>query len=354
MITDHTAGRGDGPDPTHPDPTSAGSPTDPTILEPDPSVRDIARAARAAFLGRDLLHPRPRLWPFGAGARARRERTRQIAEVAQRRRAQFRQALAAAAATGQTRPPRRWRPVGRRANVAAITALVVVVGGVFALALYFGGRHPAPAPAPEPAPAAGPPPAVSATVSAAVESTAATSPTPHSAAVPPQPPIPSGGVPAATARPRPPVDPATVAVVDPPTGPPSDADLATADGAMRAWLARWCPFTYTDPLGAAEDRARPAMTGSAWAAVDPRGNDGARQSWQKTVTAQESGRCAAPTAIISPEAPRSDTAAIVIGSITRVVTGPGRAPYAEPITQVRVVERGADGRWRVHLESTGG
>jgi len=137
-------------------------------------------------------------------------------------------------------------------------------------------------------------------------------------------------------------------------------ELSTPEGAMRAWLARWCPFDYTDPVGTAERRTQPAMTEAGWATLNPDNDtptaDQARASLEKTVAARESGRCAEPVAAISPEAPRSNSSAIVIGTVTRVITSDagGQAPYVEQLTEVRILRRGSDGLWRVDLATTGG
>lgn len=159
------------------------------------------------------------------------------------------------------------------------------------------------------------------------------------------------------------MDAGSLRVVDPPVGEPTPVELGTPEGAMRAWLARLCPFDHVDPFGAAEQRARAAMTDAGWATLNPvdgdaGGDERARLSWEKTVAAGESGRCAEPTAQISLEAPRTATSAIVIGAVTRVVTSPDsdpdQAPYVEQLSQVRLVRRGADGLWRVDLPAEGG
>jgi hypothetical protein len=312
------------------------------------SVRQIAHAARTAFLSRDLVAAGPGLWPFGTAARARRDRNRHIAEEARRRRAQFREAFESGSQP-PTRLPTQWRPVARRSNLTAIAFLGALVAMVFAVALYVSDQPVEPVDQPA-QPAGAPPLSLSTEASSAV--TPATSV--HGPAVSARPPIPSGGVAPITPLPATPTDPGAVQLVDPPAGPPSSTELATPDGAMRAWLARLCPFRYSDPFGAAEDRARPAMTDTGWASVNPRRNDRARDSWQETVTAQEAARCTAPLAAISPEAPRSDASAIVLGLITRVVTAAGRSPYLEQISRVHVVQRGPDGWWRVDRESDGG
>jgi hypothetical protein len=143
-------------------------------------------------------------------------------------------------------------------------------------------------------------------------------------------------------------------VVDPPAGDPTPTELATPEGALRAWLARLCPCDYRQPFGTAERRARLAMTDTGWTILDPAENPGARASWDQTVAARESGRCAQPTALVSPEAPRTPSTAIVIGAVTRVVTPDGGQPYAEQLFEVWIVRQSPDGLWRVHLPTEGG
>lgn len=317
-------------------------------LEPDASVREIARAARRAFLGRDLLRSGPGLWPFGQRARTRRDRNRQAIDNAQRRRAEFQQAFEAPRADA----PSRARPVDPRTNRIVIAALAgLAVAGV-AAAVWLGGDA-----NPDPSTSAVPPATASTTISA-LDSIV---PSPNSAtaggtvAVVPQSPIPASGVAPITPRPHPTnVAPDAVVVVDPPAGDPTPAELATPEGAVRAWLSRLCPFDYHQPFGTGEQRARAAMTETGWRSTDPAQNPALRSSWEHTVAARESTRCAEPTALISPEAPRSASAVIVIGDVTRVITPDGGASYVEQLAEVRIVRLGADGLWRVDLNTDGG
>jgi hypothetical protein len=229
-----------------------------------------------------------------------------------------------------------------------IGGLVLVVLAVFAVSFFFSGKSSSPAPA-----AATVQPVISAPTSSTSSATSSSS-APASKVIPPQQPIPSGGVAPMTPAPGQVIDPASVALVDAPAGPPSPADLATPEGAVTAWMARYCPFNFADPFGAAETRARPAMTDQGWSKFDPTANDKARASWSETVAAKEIGRCAAPAAMVSPEAPRSAGSAIVIGSVNRVVSGAGGAPYVEQLAETRIVLRGTDGLWRVDTATVGG
>jgi len=121
-----------------------------------------------------------------------------------------------------------------------------------------------------------------------------------------------------------------------------------------AWLRRWCAFTWTDAPGTAERRALPAMTAAAWTLFDPARSERALASWQRTVAAQESGRCSAPRAIVSPEAPRSPRSAIVLVTADRVVTGMNGAAYVEQVRETRIVLREDDTLWRVDTATEGG
>ncbi|MGH3709224.1 MAG: hypothetical protein ACRDRQ_14220 [Pseudonocardiaceae bacterium] len=317
-----------------------------SALGPDASVGEVARAARAAFVGRDLIRARPGLWPFGPRARARQERNREVAEEARRRRGQFRAAFESGAAPVTGRPVR-WRPVERRANAVVIASLAGVVLGVFVLSVWFSGR----APAQQPAPAA----AGIAVTSRSSAPPGVAEPVPGAGvSLPGLPPIPPGGV----APIRPPVsttvNPALVRLAAPPVGEVTAAELGSPEGAVAAWLARWCPYSHTEPFGAAERRARSAMTAAGWAVFDPAGNDRAQRSWQTIVAEAQTARCAVPTALVSPEAPRSQASAIVIGQVQRVITAGDGARWVDTLTGTRIVLRGADGLWRVDTATTGG
>jgi hypothetical protein len=319
---------------------------EPDVLGPEASVGEVARAARAAFVGADLVGSRPGLWPFSRGARARRERNQQIAEEARRRRGQFRTAFESGTLP-RVAVPAGWRPVPRRTNAVVIACLVGVVLGVVLLSVWFSGRTPV----------RQPPSAVSGAAvasSSAPPSVVPPAPVPGGVSLPPLPPIPPGGVAPITPPASTPVNPASVQVVDPPMGEATPGELGSPEGAVAAWLARWCPYSHTEAFGAAEQRARSAMTASGWVEFDPERNERARQSWNTVVTEAQSARCSAPRVLVSPEAPRSETSAIVIGQIQRVITAGSGARWVDTLTTTRVVLRGADGRWRVDAATTGG
>lgn len=306
-----------------------------------PTADEAMRLVGRAF---GELAPLPRLWPLGKAARARRSERAEIRERTRAARRDLSRAWNAAAPPGVDFT-RVWRPVGSHRNVAVIAGLALVVLVIVVVGAWMSSRA---APAlPTPAASAG-----TAAQSPPPPSTTSTSPTPATR-VSALPPIPSSGVapiipPTGTG-----VDPRTVAVVDPPAGPPTNTELASPEAAAVAWLARWCPFAWTEVFGAAETRARAAMTANGWSVFDPARNARARASWAQTVAARETGRCSAPSAVVNADAPRTGTAAVVMVSATRVVAGTDGA-YVEPVFEQRVVLRGADGVWRVDLPSVGG
>lgn len=340
------------------------------------SVREVARAARHAFLSTDLLHAGPGLWPFGRRAQERRARNRAATAEAHRRRDQFRTAFDTRSDTelGTHHGSRAVRaglggiglqPAGRRSSALVAVGMTGVVVAVVVAAVWWGGRDPRPGSQPARSPG------LASTTTLASSTVPGSSPTATDVesgygSLPVRPPIPEGGAEAVTPGPDTPVDAYAVRVVDAPSGDPSPVEVATPEAAMRAWLARLCPFSHEDEFGAAERRARATMTDAGWSTLNPHNTDPhdgdahdarARASWETTVAAGESGRCAEPTAQVSLEAPRSATSAIVIGTVTRVVTAPGEAdaaPYAEQLFHVRVVRRGGDGLWRVDLPTEGG
>lgn len=345
-----------------------------TSADPDASVRAIARTVRAALVGTDLLRSGPAFWPFGHRARRRRAHNDRIAEEATRRRARLRETFDAAYSTtgahtddsddiNETQPGNQAkransayrRPVDHRTRVLVIGCLLGLVAAVVLAMVWVGSPAPA-----EDASRIPDDPTLPATPESTDRPPSASGPANQS--LPPRPAVPPSGVAAVPAHPREPVDPQSVSLVDPPTTAPTRAELDTPEGAMQAWLGRWCPFDYTDPFGTAERRAQPAMTDEAWATVNPDNDtpraDDVRASWEKTIAARESGRCTQAVAVISPAASRSATATIVIGAITRVITSDspigGQTPYVEQLTEVRIVRREPDGGWRVDLTATGG
>jgi hypothetical protein len=369
---------------------SAARGRDVANIEPRCGSRDnhveIARAWRDAYLSTDLRRPGPSVWPFGRRARERRDRHRAVVREAQRRRTRFRTMLNGH--TGIDRPGegdpagegdptaselRDRQPVDRRTRLVVILGLLAVVAMVMIATVWSGHtddhdhdlRDAA-------AVTASPPPAPGSTLDTIADSASwsqslGSTPSAGSSSLPALAPIPPGGAVAVTPDGGPAIDARSVRVVAPPAGAPTGHEIESPQTAMGAWLSRLCPFSPEDQFGAAEQRARAAMTASGWASLDPFDGDQqdrrARASWDQTVAAGESGRCAVPTTQLSPEAPRSATWAIVIGSANRIVStrraanrssALGEEPYVEQVSAVRVVRRGADGLWRVDVQAEGG
>ncbi|MEO6086790.1 MAG: hypothetical protein ABIQ18_27115 [Umezawaea sp.] len=307
------------------------------------------RQAGDALLGRDLIGPRPGIVPFGPKARARKQRHQQIEAEAHRRRAALREEFDHAVAT--TPLPRRWRPVDRARNATVIASLGVVVFAVVATMWWTETQH---APEPTTPPAAVPGSSTASTTGSplTLHTPAGSSPAPSS--LPAVAPIPAGGVTAITPTARTPLAADTV-VLDPvPPDAPGAGELSTPENAAVAWLRRWCAIAWTDAPGTAERRAQPAMTAVAWTLFDPTRSERALANWQRTVAAQESGRCSAPRAIVSPEAPRSPRSAIVLVTADRVVTGTSGVSYVEQVRETRIVLREDDTLWRVDTATEGG
>lgn len=310
---------------------------------------EIARDSGRALFGPDLLAPGPG-WPFGQRARQRRAQRRAVHERAEQRRAALRQAWNRGQQGSSSGRAGRWAPVEPRRHAAVVASMAAVVVGLGALS-WWASSDSDPAPTSEGAPAAAP----------------SSSPSPDSSTSPPSPgesgqrlqldpvaPIPSDGVapivPDTHDGTGP--DPQQVHTVPPPAAEPSQAALSSPESAAAGWMAQWCPFDYRAGF-AAQERARPWMTEHGWDTVDPHDNPRAAASWQRTVAAAESAQCSRPQARVVPEAPRSDSSAIVQVTADRVVTG-RQGQYVEPLSQRRIVQRGPDGLWRVDAATHGG
>jgi hypothetical protein len=331
----------------------ATPPADQADDDPDRPAR-VAREVSHALWGRDLLGPRPGWWPWGAKARARAHRRRELRDLGAQRRAELHHQFTRGhdRNVGDVRTP--WQPVPIRRNIAAITGVITVVAAVVGLA--WSADEPGTAgsaPGQPGEPASTPTGAASATsMPTSVQSSGGTS---SASSLPEQPPIPPAGVAPTVVQPRTATDPATIVVAAAPQGPPARQELAGPESAARAWLARWCPFTTTEEqFGDAEGRARPAMTSDAWSLFDPAGDDRAARSWEQATAAGESGTCSAPVAQIVPSAPRTPERVVVRVTADRVVTTAAGSRYVESVASTRVILRQVDGTWRVDLAAVGG
>lgn len=148
-------------------------------------------------------------------------------------------------------------------------------------------------------------------------------------------------------------DPATVVVVTAPHGVPTANEVSTPTSAVAAWAARWCPFSFTEPLGAAETRSEPVMTPAGWASFDPRTDPVTVGAWAGVTGAGLTGTCSKPDVAISPEAPSSTTASYVTVTLTRVVTSTTGPTTVETVTDTRLVLL-VDGRWLVDTPAHAG
>ncbi len=233
--------------------------------------------------------------------------------------------------------------------------LAVTVGLIVAWSMT---HHTSPTPGPAPVAAASTqpsPPAptrrpIAVPVAPTVTGTA-TAPVPATATNAPAPP-PVLRYQAPRIRPEPTTAPATVAVVPAPVGAPTPQELSTPTAAVAAWAARWCPFSFHDPLGASEIRAQMAMTPQGWTTFDPHPNPAAQLLWAQTVATGSTAMCSAPQVAISPEAPASQSAAYVGVSLQRVVTPAAGPAHVETVNDLRLVVL-REGRWLVDIDAAG-
>ncbi|MDU0293316.1 hypothetical protein [Saccharothrix longispora] len=347
----------------HPDParggsepygTASSSPVGGRLDDDADHPVQVARQVRRALWGRDLLGPRPGWWPWGSGGRARAQRRREVRALGAQRRVELHRRFAHGHDQGGDAVRAPWRPIPASRNIAALAAVATVVAAVVAVA-WSRGDEPGAVEVPgeprgESAPIEAPP----------TTSTTLTVPPsvviPSSAwSLPEQPPIPPSGVAPTQAHPRTATDPATIAVITAPPGPPARRELADPQDAAEAWLARWCPFTTgEDQFGDAERRALPAMTDVARSLFDPTGDERTARSWEQAGAAGETGRCSAPVAQVVPSAPRTPQRVVVRVAADRVITTAAGGRYVESLSSTRVMLRQADGTWRVDLAAVGG
>ena len=251
-------------------------------------------------------------------------------------------------------------------RAAGVLVVAVVLGiGLLVLALT-SGRDDAPS-----APAA-------AAVTAALPSAVTTSPTldaPLSARLPassvsedPQvsgsaglpsvvgrwDPAPATGVAAVAVSSAPPADAGTVVTDAAPTGPVTAQEQATPDGALRAWLTRTCPSTWTDAYGADSERGRALMTTAGWRGADPTDDAAGAAAWAQVVAARQTRTCGELTVQVSAGAAPGGGSAFVGYRAVRVVMAPDAAPVTEQLSGTRVVRQSSDGRWFVDVPAVGG
>ena len=171
-------------------------------------------------------------------------------------------------------------------------------------------------------------------------------------------PTPAGGVPAVSAPPTSaPINPASVHLVDRPTGAVTAADTTSPKAAAAAWAARMCPQRWSDSFAADRAAVKPLMTAAGWA--DEIGNPQEQGYWAFAAGRKQETRCGTLTVTVSPDQPTTGGLAYVLYRGLRVVTiaaaGGGRsAPVVTVISGVRTVLRQGDGRWLVDVAAPPG
>ncbi|GGM15880.1 hypothetical protein [Nakamurella endophytica] len=150
------------------------------------------------------------------------------------------------------------------------------------------------------------------------------------------------------------VDAAAVRPAPIPTTAPTDRDLSTPTGAVRAWLARTCAADWRRPFGASVTLARPAMTGREWTVEDPARDREGRAWWEaQVVPGRQLLMCGGFTAALSDGHQASSTFARVVFTADKVLTEPGRSARVWRTAGVRQVVL-SDGRWLVDAAVVGG
>ncbi len=275
---------------------------------PDPLDERIATAAKGLFFARDLVRPGPGVLPFGARARDRRERRRQVDATAAARRSELNKLLSERR-DSRGAPSRVSRKQGRPQLVATLLVAVVLA---IAVAGWWMTETRVPAATP---------------VDEADTSMAATD-------------LPSyitdatgleGASPAA-----------------PKNEPFATTDLMSPQAAAASWLGAWCPIDPNRNPEAAAAKIRAAMTDAGWA--------------QFTATPEHAlaegipgltATCDAPQTRVVSRPPGADRLVVVAVSATRTVT-----EHEETrrflIERRQYVARGGNGLWRVDVAAVGG
>jgi hypothetical protein len=270
---------------------------------------EIGAAAKSLFFAPDLIRPGPGLLPFGAKARDRRERRREVDTIAATRRTQLAELLAARRNRRADKADSATHHGHPRTVAALLTALVIAVAAAGSL--------------------------MSLTTTTAAPS---------------QEPADPGS--AATDLPTYESDPTTLVTAAEPAPQRSSAvDLGTPETAAVSWLAAWCPI---DPQRSPEALAagiRAVMTTEGWAQFTATpGQTPADPAPGATVS------CDRPTARVVFRPPGNDTTVVVLVAATRTITGPDNVSTTRRfrIERRRYVVRGVDGLWRVDVPAVGG
>ncbi|MGS0684590.1 hypothetical protein ACVBEQ_05475 [Nakamurella sp. GG22] len=284
------------------DPDGAGEP--PRVLD-----AEITAAAKSLFFARDLVRPGPGLLPFGAKARARQERRREVDSIAATRRAELAELLSARRNT-RSEPDQSAGHRGRPRVVAALLTTVVIA--VAAAGWWISQTSTAPSP----------PQTVAETGSELTDLRR--------------------------------FDPdLTTSVITRPGAQGSEkpaVDLTSPETAAARWLAAWCPIYHRSPIEVAA-RVRSVMTDAGWAQFTATPG--------QTAPSHEPGAaasCDTPRARIVSRPPGSTNTVLVLVSATRTVTDTTKhtAIRRFRIERRQYVLLGVDGSWRVDVAAVGG
>ncbi|MEQ0560721.1 hypothetical protein ABJI51_16665 [Amycolatopsis sp. NEAU-NG30] len=153
----------------------------------------------------------------------------------------------------------------------------------------------------------------------------------------------------------PPSAPSSAPPIQPASPVPDASGVPFAEGvehpaatAAREWARRWCGWSWRDPFGAREARARELMTAAAGRALVGTAAD----TWQRDVVgAHESATCSSPSVWLT-DGPRGDTRVYVAITAQRTVVsddGLVSSPFRDDRRMSLV-----DGRWLVDVAVAGG
>lgn len=276
----------------------------------------IALASRAVFWSKDLIRPGPGLSPVGGRAKARRARRREIDAVARERRATLARLLETrrqlASRSGVTAVDAEVPPMSAARRRTGLVAVVAVTCAVIGVAWWASSN---------------------------------TSTTPAAPAAAPASPV----VPVATSS-------ASTVVPTAPTGASAAGDaLGDPTSTAAAWMAAWCPFDARETSAAPPPAtsAQRYMTSTSWDTFATQSTLPGGMTWESAVQDQAVATCTAPQALVSPEAPRSTTTAIVQVRADRTITDATGAQTVQQLVEQRVMVRN-DGRWFVDIATVGG
>ena len=169
-------------------------------------------------------------------------------------------------------------------------------------------------------------------------------------------PTPAGGVPPITPTAPATVDPATVPLAAPVTGPVTAAEQGTARAVVTSWLSRTCPSSWRDPFGTDLLRGKGLETAAGWKLDNPALDTVGAALWRSEAVAhRQTRRCGNLVVTVSPDQPLTAHGGFVLFSADRVVTSAAGQlpPTVEHLSGARrVVAPG--GKWLVDIAVVGG